>query len=108
CYTNAKIRRGHPMFGTRCGLVAIAVFAGVCTVALVTSWAQQDQATDRKNYAAKIRGKYNFRFGTDKISTPGNAAVEGHDFIQPQAFLPASYCGRCHQEIGRASCRERV
>src|ERR1039457_1447527 len=91
-------RRGHPMFGTRCGLVAIPVFAGVCTVALVTSWAQQDQATDRKNYAAKIRGTYNFRFGTDKISTPGNAAVEGHDFIQPQAFLPASYCGRCHQE----------
>ena len=71
------------MFGTRCGLVAIPVFVGVCTVALVTSWAQQDQATDRKNYAAKIRGTYNFRFGTDKISTPGNAAVEGHDFIQP-------------------------
>jgi tetratricopeptide (TPR) repeat protein len=60
--------------------------------------AQQNDANDRQAYDAKIRANYNFRFGSDKISTPGNAAVEGPGFIQPQAFLPASYCGRCHQE----------
>jgi hypothetical protein len=86
------------MFGTKCGLVTIVVLAGACSVSLVTSRAQQDDTNDRKAYAAKIGATYNFRFGPDKISTPGNAAVEGHDFIQPQAFLPASYCGRCHQE----------
>jgi Tfp pilus assembly protein PilF len=86
------------MFGTRSGLAIIAVFAVAFSVGLVTSRAQQDETVDRKAYAAKIGATYNFRFGPDKISTPGNAAVEGRDFIQPQAFLPASYCGRCHQE----------
>ena len=86
------------MFGTKCRLIAIAALAGACSVSLGTSWAQQDETGDRKAYAARISETYNFRFGRDKISTPGNAAVEGQDFIQPQAFLPASYCGRCHQE----------
>jgi len=85
-------------FGTKCGLLATAIFTGACSVSLVTSWAQQNEANDRTSYAAKIRATYNFRFGSGKLSTPGNAAVEGNDFIQPNAFLPASYCGRCHQE----------
>ncbi|MGA2117723.1 MAG: tetratricopeptide repeat protein [Bryobacteraceae bacterium] len=80
------------------GLVALAVLMAVCGVSLVTSWAQQDGADERKSYSDKIRATYNFRFGSDKLSTPGNAAVEGQGFIPSQAFLPASYCGRCHQE----------
>ena len=79
------------MFGTRCGFVAISLFGGLCS-------AQQDAVTERQAYDAKIRPTYNFHFGPDKISTPGNAAVEGRGFIQPDAFLPATYCGRCHQE----------
>lgn len=85
-------------FGMRCGLLATAILLGACGVSLVALRAQQNGANDRKNYAAKIRATYNFRFGSGKLSTPGNLAVEGDDFIQPQAFLPASYCGRCHQE----------
>ena len=57
--------------------------------------AQQDE---RHAYADKIRETYNFRFGKDKISTPGNAAVEGNDFIPASAFPSAEYCGRCHAE----------
>jgi tetratricopeptide (TPR) repeat protein len=72
---------------------AASVFATVCVFAPITSWAQQDLA-----YADKIRAKYNFHFGPDKISTPGNLIGEGGDFIQPETFLTASYCGRCHQE----------
>ena len=86
------------MLATRCRLVTTAAIVCACSVSLVTSRAQEDRTADRKAYDAKIRATYNFRFGSGKISTPGNAAVEGHDFIQPQAFLPASYCGRCHQE----------
>jgi len=86
------------MFGTKCGLVALGVLAGACVASLGISWAQQDQPNGRQAYADKIRATYNFHFGNGNISTPGNAAVEGHDFIPPQAFLPASYCGRCHQE----------
>src|SRR5580692_8933017 len=55
-----------------------------------------DQEAERKQYADKIRESYNFRFGQGDISTPGNAAVEGNDFIQPGAFPKASYCKTCH------------
>ena len=52
----------------------------------------------RKAYADKMRETYNFPFGKGKISVPGNAAVEGNDFLEPSAFLDAQYCGHCHQE----------
>jgi Tfp pilus assembly protein PilF len=86
------------MFGPKGGFVPVAVFVAACSVALTTCSAQQDQAGERKSYSDKVRATYNFHFGSGKISTPGNAAVEGNDFIQPGAFLSASYCGRCHQE----------
>jgi tetratricopeptide (TPR) repeat protein len=57
-----------------------------------------DQNADRKEYADKVAPRYNFAFGKGKISVPGNGAIEGNTFIQPDAFLPASYCGHCHQE----------
>ncbi len=41
---------------------------------------------------------YNFRFGPDKISAPGNAQMESGGFVQPGAFPTAEYCGYCHQE----------
>lgn len=84
-------------FETRCGLVVAAVCAGTCSVSLVRSWAQQ-QDSGRQSYSDRIRATYNFRFGADKPSLPGNAAAEGNSFIPPQAFLTAEYCGRCHQE----------
>jgi tetratricopeptide (TPR) repeat protein len=60
--------------------------------------AQQDQDTARKEYSDKISGTYNFRFGKDKPFIPGNAKVEGDEFVQPGAFPNATYCGHCHQE----------
>ena len=60
--------------------------------------AQSDQGSERKEYADKIRETYNFRFGKDKPSAPGNASVEGNDFIQPGAFPKAAYCAHCHQQ----------
>jgi len=73
----------------------LSVFAGF---AISTAWAQQDEARERAAYAAKIRETYNFRFGKDKISTPGNAGVQGDDFVPPEVFLSATYCARCHAE----------
>jgi tetratricopeptide (TPR) repeat protein len=52
----------------------------------------------RKAYASKIRENYNFRFGADTISIPGNIKVAGDDFIQPGAFPNAKYCAKCHEE----------
>ena len=57
-----------------------------------------DQNAERKEYADEVAPRYNFAFGKGKISVPGNGAIEGNTFIQPDAFLLASYCGHCHQE----------
>ena len=60
--------------------------------------ARDDLANARKAYADKVRETYNFSFVKGDISLPGNAAVEGNDFLQPNAFPDAAYCGHCHQE----------
>ena len=57
-----------------------------------------EQAAQRKAYAEKVSQTYNFAFGKGKLSVPGNGAVEGNTFLQPDAFPNASYCGHCHQE----------
>lgn len=63
-----------------------------------TSYARSDPSVERNNYSQKIRQTYNFRFAKDNLSLPGNAAIEGNEFIQPGAFPKAEYCGHCHQE----------
>lgn len=60
------------------------------------STARLDNA--RKEYADKVRETYSFSLLKGNISFPGNAAVEGNDFLQPGAFPTAAYCGHCHQE----------
>ncbi|WP_433969074.1 multiheme c-type cytochrome [Tunturiibacter gelidiferens] len=57
-----------------------------------------DEAAVRKEYADKVARSYNFAFGKGNISTPGNAAVEGDTFLEPDAFPTADYCGHCHKE----------
>jgi Tfp pilus assembly protein PilF len=59
---------------------------------------EPSQDGSRKEYSDKISAKYNFRFGKDKPSLPGNAAVEGNDFVQAGVFPNASYCAHCHEE----------
>jgi Flp pilus assembly protein TadD len=56
------------------------------------------EALVRKAYADKVRESYNYSFARGNISLPGNAAVEGNDFLEPEAFPDATYCGHCHQE----------
>lgn len=63
-----------------------------------TSRAQSKENTERKSYSDQIGKTYNFLFGKDNISLPGNAATEGNEFIQPGAFPKAEYCAHCHEE----------
>ena len=72
--------------------------ASMCFILPLTIHAQQDFNAERHAYAAKIRETYNFRFGPGNISLPGDAQVQGGDFLQPEAFLPATYCKHCHEE----------
>jgi len=59
---------------------------------------QSDGTLDSTNYAEKIRQTYNFRFGQDNFTLPGNAATDTNDFIQAGAFPKAEYCAHCHEE----------
>jgi tetratricopeptide (TPR) repeat protein len=80
------------------GLFTVSVAAAALCLVKGTIEAASNQDPARKEYADKVRASYNYRFGTDKPSTPGNASVEGEDFVQPGAFPNAKYCGHCHQE----------
>ncbi len=59
---------------------------------------QSKQADERKAYADEVRKSYNFRFGAGVISIPGNAAIEGNDFVQAGSFPKATYCAVCHAQ----------
>ncbi len=76
----------------------VASFTLAIGTAQVTAHAQSDTGQDRKNYSDKIWQTYNFRFGPQNLSLPGNAATEDNEFIQPGAFPKAEYCGHCHAE----------
>ena len=78
-------------------LLACTLLAGLCSFA-GNSDADSAQDLARQEYANKIRDGYNYRFGKGDISAPGNAAIEGDDFVQPGAFPNAKYCAHCHQE----------
>ncbi len=86
--------------GWRSSLVLGAL--GVCSFILLRNLTAQsthtDVGTDRQAYADAVGKTYNFHFGKDDISSPGNARVEGNQFIQPGAFPSAEYCGHCHQQ----------
>ena len=63
-----------------------------------TSDAAAKEAATRKAYADKVRQTYTFPFAPGMIALPGNATVEGSDFLEPSAFPDAAWCGHCHQE----------
>jgi Flp pilus assembly protein TadD len=91
-----------------CG--GVGVFAWSSFSILRTAHAAEDptakEQAARKVYADKVRESYKYItagaseavYGTGKLSLPGNAAIEGGDFIEPAAFPTAEYCGHCHQE----------
>lgn len=60
-----------------------------------TGWTQE---SSRKEYSSKISAEYSYRFSKELPFAPGNAAVQGDDFIEPGAFPDATYCQHCHQE----------
>ena len=53
---------------------------------------------ERGTYDQTVRESYDFAFGKDKFSLPGNAATASNGFIPAKAFPTAEYCGRCHAE----------
>jgi len=87
-----KSRMGRIFAGFAISVVLLLVTAKFST------YSQSDDGLEGQNYADRIRQTYNFRFGPENLSLPGNAAIEGNSFIRPGAFPKAEYCGHCHQE----------
>ncbi len=83
-------------------LIVCLLFAGlsVCAWQRISGAADPTsiEAAHRKAYADTIRQSYSYPFEKGNISLPGNAAVVGNDFLEPDAFPDAAYCGHCHQE----------
>ncbi len=77
-------------------IIATLLLAGSMYIPVTD--AQQGQDNARKEYSEKISGSYNFRYGKDRPFIPGNAKVEGDEFVQPGVFPNAEYCAHCHQE----------
>jgi len=82
---------------TRLWYLGMALIVASCLY-LKTGEAQSNTESGPKSFDQQTRETYNFRFGNDKIATPGNAASEDNRFIQPGAFPKAEYCADCHQE----------
>jgi Tfp pilus assembly protein PilF len=62
-----------------------------------TAYAVDDPAAQRAQYSQDVTSHYNFRFGADKPFLPSNATTDTGEFIDPNSFLTAKYCGHCHQ-----------
>jgi Flp pilus assembly protein TadD len=83
--------------------IVVTSITGLCAIALLRTLAAQPQDgstadSSRDAYSRQIDQSYNFLFGKDKFSAPGNAASVDGKFIQPGAFPSATYCAHCHQE----------
>jgi Tfp pilus assembly protein PilF len=75
-----------------------SAYAGTQPSATAEPSPAQPEDRARKAYADHVRETYKFQFAPNDISLPGNAAIQGNDFIQPGAFPSAEYCGHCHKE----------
>ena len=60
--------------------------------------AEERTDAERKAYNALVTPSYNFHYGPKNPFTPGNIQVQGEEFLQPDAYPSAEYCGTCHQE----------
>lgn len=82
-------------------LVAMSVVVGATLFTATRHFAalaQSDDSSNKQQYSDRIRNSYNFLFGKDNFSLPGNAATVDNQFIQPGAFPSAEYCSHCHEE----------
>jgi len=82
-----------------CILLAFACACGLMAWRSDHAYASADANTSaqRSAYSNNVAEHYNFRFGNDKPFLPSNATTDTGEFINPQSFPTAQYCGHCHQ-----------
>jgi Flp pilus assembly protein TadD len=78
-------------------LLSAAVASAVMAWRTGPAYAVDDPAAQRAQYSQATASHYNFRFGADKPFLPSDATTDTGEFIDPNSFLTAKYCGHCHQ-----------
>ena len=73
-------------------------FASLIGTVRFTARAQSPETRQDQNYTGATRQTYDFHFGKDNFSLPGNAATVGNEFIPASAFPEPEYCQHCHEE----------
>ena len=51
----------------------------------------------RQAYQSKVAASYSYKFGSGTPFLPSNLTTDNGQFIQPESYLTAAYCGHCHQ-----------
>jgi Flp pilus assembly protein TadD len=62
------------------------------------AWAQAGAAQQPSAYSQGVDKSYSYPFGAHQPFLPSNAETDTGHFIDPKSFLPAEYCGHCHQQ----------
>ncbi len=99
-----QIHRAAPLNPKLLRVILVLLFTALCCPARLhpqTVPPQSDPSSPHSEYSNRIRQNYSFPFGKDMLSAPGNASIEGNDFVEPGAFPTATYCAHCHQEAYR-------
>lgn len=87
----------------RISRILLAAGLGACSFALITRLSAESNNTGTvaappDAYSRTVDQSYHFLFGPGQMSAPGNAQTVDHNFIKPDAFPTAEYCGHCHQQ----------
>ena len=81
------------------GSLYLALFVAASFPRTVAAGSEADAAaTARSAYSAKVTEKYNDHFSKDAHFLPSLMTTDTGEFIDPNTFPTAQYCGHCHQE----------
>jgi Flp pilus assembly protein TadD len=80
------------------GLIAGAAACIHSAGRIPTAYAADDAAAQRSEYSKKVAAHYKLPFSASRPFLPSNATTDTGEFIDPNSFLTAEYCGHCHQQ----------
>ena len=92
-------RTAHHRWTLRAACVVVSLLAVATALHRpVRAGSEAEAAKDaRQVYQSKVAAYYSYKFGSASPFLPSNATTDTGDFIQPDNYLTANYCGHCHQ-----------
>lgn len=75
-----------------------AVLGAAAVVLFGTALFSSAGSADGPSYHQSTKNGYNYRFGAEKPWLPSQAQNASGEFMRPDAFPNAAYCGKCHQQ----------